>query len=65
MKKGDPYMANMHPQNNLSREARSKGGRNSPGNFKNDPARAAEAGRKGGMASRRSAQPPVEESISE
>ncbi len=35
---------------NLSREARSKGGSNSPGNFKNDPERAAEAGRKGGQA---------------
>lgn len=46
-------MANMNPQNNLSREARSKGGKNSPGNFRNDPQRAAEAGRKGGMASRR------------
>lgn len=36
---------------NLSPEARSKGGSNSPGNFKNNPARAAEAGRKGGQAS--------------
>jgi general stress protein YciG len=46
-------MANQNPQNNLSREARSKGGKNSPGNFKNDPQRASEAGRKGGQASRR------------
>jgi general stress protein YciG len=36
---------------NLSPEARSKGGQNSPGNFKNNPQRAAEAGRKGGEAS--------------
>jgi general stress protein YciG len=36
---------------NLSSEARSKGGSNSPGNFKNDPERASEAGRKGGEAS--------------
>ncbi len=46
-------MANMMNQgrgSNLSPEARSKGGSNSPGNFKNDPARAAEAGRKGGEA---------------
>lgn len=35
---------------NLSAESRSKGGSNSPGNFKHDPARAAEAGRKGGQA---------------
>lgn len=44
-------MANQNPQNNLSREARSKGGHNSPGNFKNDPERASEAGRKGGQRS--------------
>jgi general stress protein YciG len=44
-------MANQTPQNNLSREARSKGGQNSPGNFKNDPERASEAGRKGGQRS--------------
>jgi uncharacterized protein len=36
---------------NLTEEARSKGGSNSPGNFKNDPQRASEAGRKGGQAS--------------
>lgn len=35
---------------NLSAEARSKGGKNSPGNFKNDPARAAELGKKGGQS---------------
>lgn len=44
-------MANQNPQNNLSDEARSKGGQNSPGNFKNDPERASEAGKKGGQAS--------------
>jgi len=32
------------------REIASKGGSASPGNFKNDPERAAEAGRKGGEA---------------
>ena len=32
------------------REIASKGGSESPGNFKNDPERAAEAGRKGGEA---------------
>jgi len=30
----------------------SEGGKKSPGNFKNDPQRASEAGRKGGRASR-------------
>ncbi len=35
---------------NLSQEARSKGGQNSPSNFKNDPQRAADLGRKGGEA---------------
>jgi general stress protein YciG len=39
-------MANQNPANNLTEEARRKGGQNSPGNFKNDPQRAAEAGRK-------------------
>lgn len=43
-------MANQNPSENLSREDRSKGGQNSPGNFKNDPQRAAEAGRKGGQS---------------
>ncbi len=43
---------NQHPERNLTREARSKGGQNSSGNFKFDRQRAAEAGRKGGMASR-------------
>jgi general stress protein YciG len=46
-------MANSNKGNrgsNLSHEARSKGGSNSPGNFKNDPGRAAEAGRKGGQS---------------
>jgi len=33
------------------REIASKGGSASPGNFKNDPERASEAGRKGGEAS--------------
>ncbi|MFA5593162.1 MAG: KGG domain-containing protein [Micavibrio sp.] len=41
-----------NPADNLSREARSKGGRNSSGNFRHNPERAAEAGRKGGKASR-------------
>jgi len=41
-------MANQNQGQNLSHEARSKGGQNSPGNFKNDPERAREAGRKGG-----------------
>jgi len=36
---------------NLTYEARSKGGQNSKGNFKNDPQRAAIAGKKGGEAS--------------
>lgn len=44
-------MANQNPQNNLSGQARSKGGQNSPGNFKNDPERAREAGKKGGQHS--------------
>ncbi len=44
-------MANQNPQNNLSDEARSKGGQNSPGNFKNDPERARETGKKGGESS--------------
>ncbi len=33
---------------NLDAEARSRGGSNSGGNFKNDPGRAAKAGKKGG-----------------
>lgn len=44
-------MANQNPAENLDEEARRKGGQNSPGNFKNDPERAVEAGRKGGEAS--------------
>jgi general stress protein YciG len=40
-----------NPAQNLDQEARRRGGQNSPGNFKNDPERAAEAGRKGGRAS--------------
>lgn len=44
-------MANNNRGQNLNTEARSKGGSNSPGNFKNDPQRASEAGRKGGQAS--------------
>jgi general stress protein YciG len=43
-------MANNNPANNLSDEARSKGGSNSGGNFKNDPKRASEAGKKGAEA---------------
>jgi general stress protein YciG len=53
LKKRRSKMANSHKGNrgnNLSPEARSKGGSNSPGNFKNDPGRAAEAGRKGGQS---------------
>lgn len=41
---------NPHPERNLTPEGRSKGGSRSGGNFKHDPARAAEAGRKGGQA---------------
>lgn len=44
-------MANQNPQNNLTDEDRSRGGSHSGGNFKNDPERAAEAGRKGGERS--------------
>jgi general stress protein YciG len=43
-------MASNNPANNLSDEARSKGGSNSGGNFKNDPKRASEAGKKGAEA---------------
>lgn len=32
------------------RQVASKGGQSSPGNFKNDPQRASEAGKKGGEA---------------
>jgi general stress protein YciG len=52
-KKENIKMANQNPQNNLDDKARSKGGQNSPGNFKNDPDRAREAGKKGGQASSR------------
>jgi general stress protein YciG len=41
-------MADNNPADNLSEEARSKGGSNSGGNFKNDPQRASKAGKKGG-----------------
>ena len=44
-------MVNQNPQNNLDDEARNKGGQNSPGNFKNDPERAREAGKKGSQHS--------------
>ena len=44
-------MANANAAQNLDDEARSRGGSNSGGNFKNDPQRAAEEGRKGGRAS--------------
>lgn len=44
-------MANQNAAANLDDNARSKGGSNSGGNFKNDPQRASEAGRKGGRAS--------------
>jgi general stress protein YciG len=40
----EDIMSNYNPSQNLSSEARSKGGQNSPGNFKNDPGRAARAG---------------------
>jgi len=46
-------MANKNAAANLTGDARSRGGSNSGGNFKNDPQRAAQAGRKGGRASRR------------
>ena len=39
-------MANPNAAKNLTREARAKGGRNSSGNFKHNPQRAAEAGSK-------------------
>ena len=42
---------NPHPENNLTEEGRRKGGQHSGGNFRNDPERAAEAGRKGGKRS--------------
>lgn len=42
---------NPHPERNLTDEGRSKGGQHSSGNFKNDPERASEAGKKGGRAS--------------
>ncbi|MGE3622287.1 MAG: general stress protein [Bdellovibrionales bacterium] len=44
-------MSNQNPNNrsqNQNPEIRAKQGENSPGNFKNDPERAREAGRKGG-----------------
>lgn len=44
-------MANQNAAQNLDDEARSRGGSNSGGNFKNDPQRAADEGRKGGRAS--------------
>lgn len=44
-------MANRNAAQNLSDEDRSRGGQHSSGNFKNNPARAAEAGRKGGQKS--------------
>lgn len=45
-------VSNRNGAANLTPQARSRGGSNSPGNFKNDPTRASEAGRKGGRASR-------------
>ena len=41
-----------HSAQNLTPGDRSRGGQNSPANFKNDPTRAAELGRKGGENSR-------------
>jgi uncharacterized protein len=43
---GSKSSGNKQAAKNLSREARSKGGKMSSGNFKNDPLRAREAGRK-------------------
>jgi uncharacterized protein len=43
-------MAGNNPADNLSNEDRAKGGQNSGGNFKNDPQRASEAGKKGAQA---------------
>lgn len=40
---------NKNADENLSREDRQKGGSMSPGNFKNDPERAREAGKIGGQ----------------
>jgi general stress protein YciG len=44
------------------REIASKGGRASGGNFKNDPARASEAGRKGGERSQSNGHRPTPQS---
>ena len=41
----------MANQTDKANEGRAEGGRNSGGNFKNDPERAAEAGSKGGKVS--------------
>lgn len=49
-------MAQNQNKQNGSYEGRSKGGQNSSGNFKHDPQRAAEAGRKGGEARSRNMQ---------
>lgn len=42
---------NRNPADNIPQDKKAEGGRNSGGNFANDPERAAEAGRKGGQAS--------------
>jgi uncharacterized protein len=40
----------MANQNDSASQGRAEGGRNSGGNFKNNPQRASEAGRKGGQS---------------
>jgi general stress protein YciG len=47
----EPRQGNPNADQNLTDEDRAKGGSMSGGNFKNDPQRASEAGRKGGQAS--------------
>ncbi len=47
-------MANHNAANNLTPEARSKGGKMSGGNFANDREKASRAGKKGGAKSSRS-----------
>lgn len=49
-------MATNQSKQSGSNEGRSRGGQNSSGNFKHDPQRAAEAGRKGGEARSRNMQ---------
>ena len=49
---GSKSSGNRNAAANLDDKARSKGGRMSGGNFKNNPQRASEAGRTGGSKSR-------------